>query len=427
MDSHLPYDYDRSMGAARSPQIVPYMDTHLPYDYDSDDFVGREDIVQDIIEMLCGSRENIRSRSFLVDGPAKRGKTWLMRRVEEKLRNGTIAVVNNVPQSNHPTQTAVCFFEGRIFANERSYSEELKCKLLSHLWIIAHDHISDLPTLFDLAQEDTYEQKCEKIRLRFFKFEISSLLTEIKTHIKEPILFIIIVDGMNEIDVGVLRLFEREFIAPLFRNTQIRLLASRRIDSIEHKWREPIIRLQLDRPLTLEWFNDTECQKQIEHLLAQKSSILSPDDLRQQMKTPYSWGNPGANAFLVERAIQNSNRQQDADRATALVSHIILISDDDIRDCLKYLMSSLRDPAPIDSVSFERVGRMIADFPEIATKGAPRHRLNQILGGISDSARDEFLGRLQDRGVGAFGTSGNYIIHADFVELFRELRARMEP
>ena len=189
--------------------------------------------------------------------------------------------------------------------------------------------------------------------------------------------------------------------------------------------REPIIRLQLDRPLTLEQFGGSDYQKQIEHLLAQKSSTLTPDTLRQQMKTQYSWGNPGANAFLVERAIHNSDRQRGAGRDTALASHIILISDDDIHECLKYLMSSLRDPTPIDSASFDLVRKMIVEFPQIATQGVSRHLLNKPLGGISDHARDEFLGRLQDRGVGAFGTSGNYIIHADFVELFRELRARM--
>jgi hypothetical protein len=387
------------------------MDMHLPYHYDSAGFVGREDIVTYIIDMLYGYRDNpLKSRGFLVDGPSKRGKTWLMRRIEESLHSDGKAL-----------KVVVCLFEGRDFTGAQSLSEDLTCDLLSRLFIVAHNHISELLPLFGITDEDTLEERYEKIRSKYQYFGTARLLAEIRSNIKEPTLFIIIVDGIDEIHVDVLSSFEKEFIVPLFRNNQVRLLASRRIDSLEHRWREHVVRIRLSEPFILEQFVQKEYQPQIEQLITQKDLNISFEDLCNQMKGFYSWGNPGANAFIVEKmAYNDNNKQMNTDQTT-------LISKEDIRDCLIYLMSSPRDPTMIDDLSFERVGQMIMRFPKIAAVGAPRHLLNDLFGGVTDQARDAFLRQLQDRGIGYFDTSGNYIIHADFVELFRELHARTEP
>src|SRR5215213_4644312 len=72
--------------------------------YDSDGFFGREDIVKSIIERLVDPRaDQLRQRAILVEGPACRGKTWLLRRIHEQIL------------AEYSGQVAVGFFAGESF------------------------------------------------------------------------------------------------------------------------------------------------------------------------------------------------------------------------------------------------------------------------------------------------------------------------
>ena len=119
----------------------------------------------------------------------------------------------------------------------------------------------------------------------------------------------------------------------------------------------------------------------------------------------YSWLNPGANAFLINCALDEIKQLP---KVCA-------------RECLKFLLGAAQDVPSIDSHEFEYIHQMVIQFPEIDEQGVPRHKLNSVFGNMSDRQRDEFLGRLQGRGIGYFGNSGNYVLHSDFGQLFREL------
>src|SRR5204862_1798346 len=106
-----------------------------------------------------------------------------------------------------------------------------------------------------------------------------------------PVLLIII-DGMDEIDIDTLRLFEFQFVHELFRNPRVRLLASRRINNTTHQWRKPLIKQQ-NTILTLDPFDSSE--EQALYIIRSRGSRLSFQDLHKRMRF-YSWLNPGANA-----------------------------------------------------------------------------------------------------------------------------------
>src|SRR5262249_51100247 len=75
----------------------------------------------------------------------------------------------------------------------------------------------------------------------FNKFPLPNLLARLSKQVDGayPLtLLLLIFDGMDEVDTNVLIAFEREFVAPLFNNTRIRLLSSRRVDSISQRWRD---------------------------------------------------------------------------------------------------------------------------------------------------------------------------------------------
>lgn len=387
---------------------------HMTSDFDNDGFFGRDQFIVRIIDTLTGSGATASYRSILVEGPSQRGKTWLLQKIAHQL------------EVNLPCEVIVCLFEGRTFPKERaipavltsagSFSDgELANRLFSQLWTVVYRCCGTLPWPTGLDQSDP--ELWGKIQQFLKQYTPSKLIEELHEKIDQaniPILLIIL-DGMDEVEEQLLKVFEREFMAVLFRNPRVRLLASRRVDSINHRWRTPIIRLQ-NKFEKLERYDGPEEQpanpqaKQIKHLLS--TSSLTFKNLQRQMVSAYPWASPGANAFLVRRA-----------RA-----HGGVITDKDIRDCLQYLMRSSRDPNPtdnqIDDQTFDYIARMIKDFPDIDTQGAPRYEINDVLGGMSDKERDAFLGRLQDRGIGNFGNSGNYFIHTDFVELFGELQAR---
>jgi hypothetical protein len=365
-----------------------------PREYDSVGFFGREDIVRYIIENLADPQaDQRRRRAILVEGPASRGKTWLLHRVHEQI------------QANYANQIAVCFFAGGDFhANDRwaSRSEQLLRRLLIRLWDVVHHYCPTLPWPTDIMPEHDVE-RFDKIAQLLQGSQPQTLLQLITEKIDEAALpaLLIILDGMEEIDADVLKMFEFEFVNELFRNPRVRLLASRRVNNTTHQWRKPFIKQQ-NNILSLDPFDSPE--QQITYLIRAKGAQITFQELKDQMQH-YTWLNPGANAFLVDCAI---------DRATKITSECV-------QECLTILMQSVREASPINGSEFEYIRRMATLFPEIALQGVARHKLNDVFDHMSDRNRDEFLGQLQGRGIGFFGNSGNYILHSDFVELFCEL------
>ena len=364
-------------------------------EYDSDGFFGRGDIVKSIIETLTNPlADQRRQRAILVEGPACRGKTWLLRRIHERIL------------AEHTGQIAVGFFAGDSLDTSKSgqppqSSHTVLLKVLVALWDVVHHYCPNLPWPSDI-RSDNDETRFAKIAQWLQGSQPQTLLQLISEQIDAvdlPVLLLIL-DGMEEIDADVLKMFEFEFVQELFRNPRVRLLASRRVSNTTHQWRKPLIKQQ-NNPIVLEPFKSPE--QQIEYLIQVKGASISFTDLKARMKY-YTWMKPGANAFLFNCALDG-------------IQHLSTAC---IRECLEYLMLSTRDAQPIDDLAFEYIRQMATLFSGIDVQGVARHKLNSVFG-MSDRGRDEFLGQLQGRGIGYFGNGGNYILHSDFVELLREL------
>lgn len=377
-------------------KAIPRMTQTEHQAYESAGFFGREDIVARIIDVLRDPQaDQLRQRAVLVEGPAGRGKTWLLCRIHEQLQS----------------DVAVCFFKGTDFAprhiewSEQAI-EELTRQLLARLLDVVHAYCPTLPWPRDTAH-DTDTERLAKIVQLLGQWQPQNLLQLISATIdadKLPILLIIL-DGMEEIEAEILKIFEFKFVHELFRNPRVRLLASRRIKSITHQWKRPLIKQQ-KKDIVLDMFDSPE--DQIAYLFQTKGATEAPSVEFKQQMTTYTWFNPGANAQLVGCAMANNN----------------LITHDCIRACLIELMQSVRDPSSITAIEFEYIYRMATQFADIDTVGVARHLLNSVFDDVNDKKRDEFLGYLQSRGIGFFGESGSYILHSDFVQLFRELHSR---
>ena len=378
-------------------------------EYDPEGFFGRDDLVEHIIKTLADPQaEQQRSRAMLVQGPASRGKTWLLCRVHEWLSDS--ARYRPLLAEKGVDRLAVCFFKGDDFqSHERAYPDEQVQELIHHLlamlWEALHAHCPGLPWPRNIQTDKPSERRAGILDMLKGSHHqtLQNLITAQIDQVELPVL-IIILDGMEEIDPGLLKNFEFEFLHELFRNPRLRLLASRRVDSPAYVWRKPLIKLQ-NKVFPLTPFQSSD--EQIAHLIGPEKPQSDVEAIKDQMKM-YTWGNPGANAFLVDCARKNGDQ----------------IAEECIQTCLEHLMRSAGQSEPIDPRYFDYVRQMATQFYGIHSQGIGRDKLNQVLGGASDHDRDTILGHLQSRGIGYFGKSGNYVLHPEFVELFQELLLR---
>jgi len=370
-------------------------------DFQTKEFIGRNPLVADLVATLIDpAADQQRKRSVILSAPAKRGKTWTLRRVEEVLySHGNIAP---------------CFYTGDDFQNQSAPAFPiLSFDLLCPLWKKVHQLVPNLPWPKTILPQDTTEEQHQKLLAYLRGFPLAHLLEAIHTRTNNDhpdLLIVLILDGMDEIATDILHAFEREFVAPLFRHKRVRLLASRRIVNPSQSWSEFRPKLQT-RHQDLEGFDSS--REQIKRLLKNHGVSTNCAHFQAQMKTKYSWSNPGANHFLVRCASRHGGILEKAC----------------IEGCIRCLIQASRplDPARLslsDDDVILYIGLMVKQFSAIEKLGAARPDLNAIFGGVSDDQRDEFLNHFQERGIGYLGDQNNFIIHSDFVELFLELQKR---
>jgi hypothetical protein len=213
---------------------------------------------------------------------------------------------------------------------------------------------------------------------------------------------VLIVDGIDEFEEPILHALEDYFIEPLFAYSCVRLLSSRRVRSATHRWiRFTIKQHLLPEPVVIEPFDAPDIQV---------AKLLSgtPYNFGQiRALTPhYSWQNPGANDFLVERFTENGGS----------------LSKEDFVDCLKQLMRSVRTgKRDINEIYFRYLGQLIASPLDLsAPQGVARYEIKRILGEVADSEINAFLAHAQERGIGYSASSATFRIHTHIVELFKQ-------
>jgi hypothetical protein len=368
--------------------------------YDRRIFVGREELIQEIIEQALGPQANIQQyRSQLIEGPARRGKTWLLYRVGEILVEQSPAIVcffskndAHYPNLNH------YFLAAKLWLSLRNY-------VPSHLWPTSFSN--QAPEAQQLQELHDFLQHTQPDPTRCLETFVSLL-----EQTDEIIYLIVLVDALDSFERQQLELFELRFLAQLFNSSKVRLIATRRSEVITHSWKSYQLRLHTHRK-SLRPFNSAEAIQQFNHLLniARLSLDFSTD--LQPLFRYYSGQNPGANTFFIKKVRQNY-----------LNEDTILISADDIKDCILELSRSGRHSAAISATDLDWLTTVVHNFPSIGSTSVPHPGFSKYLTGTSDKVRNDWLGRLQDRGIVVMEINGLVRVHEEFVALCQDFEAK---
>lgn len=381
-------------------------------DYDSSSFVGRDDLVEEVIRRAFGVPPQ--SRSVLIEGPANRGKSWLLCRTHEKLNDPLLysPIISSCP----PIATF-------LFTAEDGLPFD-PLWLVACIWWALHPH---LPSLFWPTNLTGGADKTSAIRLLhdFFTRDGSdgqTLIFQIKGALDaaaSPVLLALLVDGLDEFEQ--LDPFERQFVEPLFRSPQVRVIATRRSQVLTAHWGTFSLRPQKkDEPISLARLSAKDAEDQINKQFRRKGSPLSFADLTP-LFNHYAWQNPGANARFVDCAI--TNHASGARR---------LIMRDDIRTCLLELSKSGRFAEAILESDLDWLGAVVRQFPSIGSSEVPTYALNVALAAaagrpVGDLERNAWIGRLQDRAIVVRRTNGQCLVHEEFAALCQEWEEKGTP
>jgi len=375
-------------------------------DYDSASFVGRNDIVDEVIRRALTTPALI--RSLLIEGPANRGKSWVLCRTHEKLIDPA-AVASIIPNS---PPVAICLYS----SDDARPFEPLR--LVASVWWALHPYFPSLfwPTgLPDTTIKDTAIQALHSF-FRQNNFDAQSLLsvaTQDLDTASPPILLVLLVDGLDEFDQ--LDAFERQFVEPLFRSPNVRVVASRRSHVHTARWTTFSLRPKKDGSINLDRLNAHDAEDQITRHFGRCGSPLTYAELNASIKH-YAWQNPGANRRFADCAIEKQVTQR-------------LITSDNVRSCLLQLSTSGRFSNPISDNDFDWLTAVVKHFPSIGSSEVPAHALNAVLEAtaqrpVGDFERNEWLGRLQDRAIVMRRNSGQCLVHDEFAALCQEWEAQ---
>lgn len=385
---------------------MPATDT----DYHRDRFVGREDVVDTVIRRAIGPPPQ--NRSLLIEGPANRGKSWLLRRTDEKLRDRT-ALAAIVPDC--PT-LAPC-----LFIRDDAQQPFDPLRLIARIWWALSPFVANLPLPGDLAGSTDDTTAITHITTHFSQnaAEPQSLLaitTQVLDALHGQLLLVLLVDGLDEF--AQLDQFERQFVEPLYRSAHVRVIASRRSQVYTAKWSTFALRPQRkDEPISLDRLSIQAAEDQIQRHFHYKKSPLQFGDLSPLVRH-YAWQNPGANRMFADAAV--ANHTSGAAR---------LITSQDVRVCVLELSKSSRFAEPIADHDFDWLTAVVRAFPQIGGGEVPTHHLNDVLRAtvgrpVGDYERNEWLGRLQERGIVVRSHNGQCRVHEEFAALCQEWEAQ---
>jgi hypothetical protein len=372
-------------------------------DYNAAAFFGRYEIVERVIgQALDPYADQKLRRSQLLEGPAKRGKSWVICGIRDRLRHPPSSPTTPADEAAPPTplRAAVC-----LFTNNDVKALDLHT-LVAKVWLALNPYVPPLSLMHSVSPADPEATQTRKLRDFLFRSN-SDVAQLIAITIRElegttpPVYLVVLADGLDEF--GALEPFERTFLQDLFSSDRVRLVASRRSEVFTAGWKTRLIRRQTYNQ-SLDTFPSAAAEQQL-------NSLVPPHGYRRlsPLFTFYKWQNPGANSFFAERAVANERKQAAA-----------LIMRDDVRRCILELSRSARHLDPIAEKDFEHLNAVVKQFPNIGASDVSRHHLNPVLGGMGDLERNSWLARLQERGIVMVLTNGLCSVHEEFVALCQE-------
>lgn len=382
-------------------------------DYESTSFVGRDDIVDDVIQRAFSV--NSQSRIIMIEGPANRGKSWLLCRTQEKLQNSATRAATAL---NYPP-IVPCFFT----SDHASPFEPLR--LIAWVWWFLHPYLSDLSLPAHITDSTQTANAVEILHNQFIRdgADAQTRILQVTNKIEaatSPIILALLVDGLDEFDDP--ELFVRHFVEPLVRSPNVRLVVSLRSQVRTARWQTFSIRrlLRKDDQISLGHFDVLDAKEQINRYFELQGAPLSFANLVPLFRH-YTWQNPGANRRLADCAIANQNRGAQT-----------LISGDDVRDCLMHLSLSNRFDHPISGADFDWLTAVVGSFPTIGSSEVPSHKLNEVLTKVAqhhvgDLERNAWIGRLQERAIVVHCPNGQCLVYEEFAALCQEWEAQRTP
>lgn len=353
-------------------------------DCSPDNFVDREEISDAVVERLL--LKTTKQRSIIIQGAGQSGKTCLLSKIQHLL-------------SINRQKTIVIKIISDDLNKQHTHIDALFYLLLERVWKVVEEALINVATppgspIFNRSLDELIRYSGNiGIALNYLAEELSK--------IKPPLYLIILFDGVEEIDHELLEQFERDFLAPLFKQTFVRIATTSRAvaegsaKSPWHTWmkqRTDLLRLNdFDHDPLLDRGYHIVAMKQFTQLQARKviGDELSFEEVRSQLRH-YRWNNIGVNATLM--------------RAAALVGG--QITTPALDDCLNTLLQNAKRE-PLSALNVDYLWTLVKRFPTLED-GLDIAQINSCLE-MEDIARNDFMGKLAQGGQAWFKERMLYI------------------
>lgn len=397
------------------------MTPYDPLSYDPLSFVGREDIIKQIIADLLDPKAHARRRrSLMIEGPSGRGKTWLLSEVARRLSDpdGPYA------QAGITTLYLVKEDFANLGTGDRRWHPIIAqiCACLRHYprlngvlaWPLdllpAAPDPQSIPPRPQATNPAYLAEATEQLR----PFPASNLFPEIVNQIESTSTYcILIVDGIEETTPEDFKEFEATIVQPLFRSEKVRLLSSRRVDNPTHSWSHYFVRQQTHLLGALEPFEPDPYKQQIEKILEQLAPgpdvSLRSEEIVKTIVGSYQWGNPGINRALVKLAYADPTRINRQAIERLLLERL---------QAPRPEIGPAQEGYPTEEV-YQWLKEIVAAFGDMAKQpGILRLDIgSRLQWSNNDTAKR--LGYIQSIGAGVNERSGRFRIYPEFVELLR--------